>query len=211
MRFKLKLILGLPKSLYFNLYHFPLKVALKFPVLVAPDVKLIGMGKRGSVSIVPGKKIFIGFESSFLLGGRTVWDISNDGKVCFCGTASIGRGCKIIVKGKLEFGDGFWCNADCIINVGKNIKFGKDCHIGWNVMILDGDGHAVNDKSIRYDDIEIGNHVLIAHGVSVLKGSLIPDGCVVAAKGLVSKKISRLNSLIGGFNKILREDITWVE
>lgn len=204
-----KMILGLPKSLYFNLYHFPLKVALKLPVLVAPDVKLIRMGKRGSVSIVPGKRVLIGVESSFLLGGRTVWDISLDGKVCFCGTASIGRGCKIISGGGLEFGDGFRCNADCIINAGKNIKFGRDVHIGWNCTILDGDGHTVNDKQVRYDDIEIGNHVLIAHGASILKGCLIPDGCVVAAKGLVSKKVPKANLLIGGFNKILREDITW--
>lgn len=97
---KLKKLLGIPKSLYFNLYYFPLKTALQFPVILAPDVKLKRMGARNSVKLMDlNKRIFIGYGESFALGGKTYWDISKQGNIVFNGSAMFGKGTQIIVGG----------------------------------------------------------------------------------------------------------------
>ena len=46
----LKKILSLPKSLYFNLKVFPLKTAIKLPILISYDTKIINIHK-GSIII----------------------------------------------------------------------------------------------------------------------------------------------------------------
>lgn len=109
-------------------------------------------------------------------------------------------------------GSNFYCNADCIINAGKKIEFGKDALLGWNVTVIDGDGHTMlhsEQEMPRYDEISIGDHVWLAANSSVLKGSIIRNDSVVAYGGIVSKKIEQPNVIIGGQNKILRTDSNW--
>lgn len=82
-------LLGIPKSLYFNLYYFPLKTALHFPLILAPDVRIKRMGSRKSVKLIdPTKRILIGFGESFALGGKTYWDISDQGSIIFKSSAT---------------------------------------------------------------------------------------------------------------------------
>ena len=96
----LRKLLGIPKSLYFNLYYFLLKTALRFPVILAPDVKIKRMGSRNSIRLMDStKRVLIGFGESFALGGKTYWDISDKGRVVFNGSATLGNGTQIIVGG----------------------------------------------------------------------------------------------------------------
>lgn len=118
----------------------------------------------------------------------------------------------LLTGGGIEFGDHFYCNANCILNAVERICFGDDVLLGWNCTIIDGDGHTIVSEcreTTRHEPIEIGNHVWLASGVTILKGSKIADGGVVAANGCVSKKYESNNLLIGGFNKVLREEISW--
>lgn len=39
----LKKIIGLPKTIFFNMYYFPFYKAIKLPVIVSPDVKLLNI------------------------------------------------------------------------------------------------------------------------------------------------------------------------
>ena len=109
-------------------------------------------------------------------------------------------------------GGNFYCNADCIINAGKKIEIGKDVLLGWNVTIIDGDGHVMlhsEQEMPRYEEISIGDHVWLAANSSVLKGSMIKNDSVVAYGGIVSKKMELPNVIIGGQNKVLRTDSNW--
>lgn len=59
-------------------------------------------------------------------------------------------------------------------------------------------------------DIEIGNHVWIAQGVSILKGAKIPSNCIVGAKSLVNKKFEEVNCIIAGIPaKIIKRGVNW--
>lgn len=84
--------------------------------------------------------------------------------------------------------------------------------MGWRCTIIDGDGHSITSESVcakRHEDIFIGNHVWLASEVTVLKGSHLANGNVVASKGCITKKFKTDNLLIGGCNKILKQNIKW--
>lgn len=199
------------KTIYFNLYYLSFRQALKFPIRVARNTKILNMGKRSSVILQKGCKLLIGLGESFALGGRTGWDIADDGRILFKGDAIVGRGTQIIVNAGacLEVGKNFYCNANCIINAGRSIKIGDDCLIGWNVEILDGDGHKIiQSKKEKYEPIEIMNHVWLASHVMILKGTRIESGCVIAANSCITKSISKKQALVKN-NEILKYNIDW--
>jgi acetyltransferase-like isoleucine patch superfamily enzyme len=92
-------------------------------------------------------------------------------------------------------GSGITCNSRILVH--KCIKIGFDTIIAWGVSILDSDSHYKNwDNSD--EAIYIGNHVWIAHDVSIFKGSIIPSGCIVGSKSLVTKANFAENTLIAG-------------
>ncbi len=208
-----KKIISIPKTIYFNFYYLPFKEAIKLPFRVSYDVKIGKMGRRGCVKIGNlDKHICIGLGASYGMGNTTYWSVSDNAIVEFMGDATFGKGTQIVVDGQLKCGANFYCNANCIINAGKSIIFGDDNLIGWNVTIIDGDGHDVihNGKTgDRYEEIKLGNHVWIAAQASILKGTVLQDGCVVAFGGLASKSYQQENLLIGGTNKIIGENIVW--
>lgn len=207
-----KIILDLPKTIFINLYYLPLKRAIKLPIRVSHDVKIGALGKRDSIKLIDDSRISIGKGGSFALGSNSYWYIGKNGKIIFDGNATFSRGVQIIANGNIKFGKNFWCNANCIINSGKNIEFGNDVLLGWNVNILDGDGHTViysGLESKSYEDIYISHKVWIASGAIVLKGSYLRENTIVAAKGLVSRKFNEENILIGGNNIIIRKDVEW--
>ena len=67
---------------------------------------------------------------------------------------------------------------------------GEDCAISWGCQFLDDDFHELSyEGRAKVDDpkIRIGSHVWIGSRVSVLKGAVIPDGCIVASNSVVGK------------------------
>ncbi len=76
---------------------------------------------------------------------------------------------------------------------------------------MDTDFHKiVKDNEIINPDQEIliGNHCWIGMNVSILKGSVIPDNCVIAACSTITRKLN-LSNCIYLNNSIIKEDITW--
>ena len=73
--------------------------------------------------------------------------------------------------------------------------------------ILDGNAKRINPGG----DIEIGNHVWIGNEVVVLKGSVIPENCIVGARSIVTSSLRATpNSMIAGIPaKVLKTNINW--
>ena len=201
------------KTLFFNFYYLPFKTALSFPFRVAKGVKISDMGSKRSIILKnQHKKVYIGTGSSFALGGKTCWHVSRGACLQIDGDATFGKGSQIIVDGNLQIGDHFYCNANCIINCGNEMKIGNDVLIGWNVTILDGDGHHIAHNNIFkdiYEPVKIGDHVWIASNASVLKGSDIKSGTVVGYGSIISKSMEKDHVLLGGINKVLKDNIDW--
>jgi acetyltransferase-like isoleucine patch superfamily enzyme len=142
--------------------------------------------------------------------------ISNGAAFQTFGDLTIGPGVHISVEpnGILKFGgkrnsseSGITCNAR--IGVSEYVEIGSDSIIAWDVFITDSDWHDVQG-SRKAMPVCIGNHVWISHGVSILKGSIVPDGCIVGAKALIGNKFVDKNCLIAGIPaKVCKRDIQW--
>ena len=103
------ILCSFPKTLRFNLHYFPLKTALKLPVIVSHRTFLRELhGKVTLSETVDTAMVKIGFGDVGHYDrkrSRTIWQVS--GEVNFRGKASIGHGSKISVRGKLELGERF--------------------------------------------------------------------------------------------------------
>ena len=95
----------------------------------------------------------------------------------------------------------------------KEILFGKDCLLAWDIDIMDTDFHKVTQLgSIVNADrkIEIGNHVWIGSRTTLLKGTLILDNIIIAASSLVRGKLTENDSIYAGNPaKLVKNGVSW--
>jgi len=215
----LRYIGGLPKSIYVNLRVLPIKQAIKLPIIVSSKTQLRSLSGKIELAKVKTGVIRIGFGSIQLVDyscDRTILNI--DGKIVFKGKAKIGMGSKIEVasSGILEFGENFINSATTKIICHKHITIGKDCLFGWDSLVMDTDYHTVCDfqnKKLNEDKaIVIGNKVWIGAKSSILKGSNIPYGSVIAFNTVLYSQFYDKNVILGGNPvRVIKKNIMWYE
>ena len=90
--------------------------------------------------------------------------------------------------------------------------------LGPYTAIRDMDGHNIynleNEKKLlpinEASEIKIGNHVWTGAHSSLLKGSELADGCIVAYRACVTKPFQEKNCIIGGVpGTIIKKNIVW--
>lgn len=151
---------------------------------------------------------FVGFMHRY---DRTYLNVR--GRLEFLGKYSIGKGCRFDIgsRAAATFDAGQITAASTFI-IMHGLLVGKECTIAWGCQFLDDDFHDIEyaGKVQKDNKIVIGNSVWIGSNVTVLKGSRIPNGCVVAAGSVVTKAFEKENCLIGGNPaKVLKENVTW--
>lgn len=98
---------------------------------------------------------------------------------------------------------------------GKKITIGEDCMFSAGIYISTTDFHSIIDEATQErlnpaKDVIIGNHVWLAHGVSVLKGSVIPDNVVVGKNSTVAGKLDESHSVyVGTPAKKIKSGVNW--
>jgi len=177
--------------------------------IVANDRVII----RGLKNIKTGGLVHIGMQH---LGFMHKYDhtyLNVSGRLEFTSKCSIGKGCRFDIGKEAEarFGMGIMsANINYIIMHG--LEVGDDFLISWGCEFVDEDFHRLDFEGRKDRDprIVIGNHVWIGANVMVLKGSRIPNGCVVAAGSVVTRVFEQENCLIGGNPaKVIKENVTW--
>ena len=208
---------SLTNTLYFNLTYFPLRMALKLPVFVSSNVKFVRA--KGQVKIngpIGRGMIRLGYGDIPIFDknhSRFLWNVT--GTVIFNGAAYLGHGSKISVDpaGSLSIGNNLRVTAETTIICHKEISLGDDLLMSWEIQIMDTDFHQIIQAGTHInpnDSVQIGNHVWINSRALILKGTVVAEGCVVAAGALLNQKYLEPNSIIGGIPaRILRKDITW--
>lgn len=123
---------------------------------------------------------------------------------------------KMIVNSKSTFN---W-NNKFSVGSGMSIEFGEDCMFAENVTMLCGDCHSIFDVSTGKklnplftnspkDHITIGNHVWVCKNSTILSGSYIGDGSIIAA-GAVVKITANNNTILAGVPaKVIKKNIAW--
>ncbi len=214
-------VLSIIKSIYLNFRVFNYKTAIKLPILVSYNTKLVGI-KKNSIVIDDSLRfgdIRIGFGGIDVVQGSktSLLRVDKGGKIIFSGTAQFSSGISIRIgpNGRLNIGNNFAANKKCSLLCDGNMRIGNDVLLGWEVNIRDSDGHVIYDnitkiKNPIQKNVTIGNHVWIASYVDILKGTEIMDNSVIAYKSCVLSKFDKSNCIIGGYPaKILRENINW--
>lgn len=211
----MRVLLGLPKTIYVNFKYFKFNDAIKFPILLSNKVYLKELkGKIVINSDIKFGMIKIGITNHMFTAINENCMISNSGTIFFYGKATLGNGAKIRNWGNLEFGDGFSSSGNLIIDCKDNVKFGENVLFGWNCCIMDTDNHNIFDinkeKLNSIKPINIGDRVWIGANSSILKGVTILNDTVIASHSVITKSILESNCVIGGLpNTVLRKNITW--
>lgn len=136
----------------------------------------------------------------------------------------IGKNCKISktsfwISGsgnRIEIGDETTVGNDCQFATleGTTIIVGKDCMFSHDIRLRTSDSHSiVNDQGNRINyakNITIGNHVWVGLESLILKGSVIADDSVIAARATVNKQFEQPGCIIAGApaNQV-KENINW--
>lgn len=193
-------ILGLPKTIYFNLRYFSLRDALRLPVFVSHRVLLRNCGGCVQISApLRTRMVQIGFGYVGIFDARysrSIWEV--EGEVNFHGEARLGHGTRISVGrgGTLVFAEKVEITAETAIICQKKISFGEGTLISWENLIMDTDFHHVikNGEIVNHPaEINIGKHVWIGCRCTILKGGAVADNTIVAAGSLITKKFTREN------------------
>lgn len=202
----LEYLISLPKSIYVNLRLLPFKQAIHLPIICRYNVKIISLKGKAILEKSKFGCCQIGFGTVSIFDSayeRTILKINGILKIdrgCFLGTGtrlSIGN------KGLLQLGKGFHSTAKLSITCEDVIRISDNVITSWDVLIMDTDWHSTinivdNRISKCKKPIFIGKNVWLCARAMVLKGSIIPDGCIVGANTVVNKPFEIANTLIAG-------------
>lgn len=95
----------------------------------------------------------------------------------------------------VESGSGI--TARSIILVKKELSIGKDVIIAWDTFITDSDWHYIGGIQ-KTEKTVICDHVWVANGAKILRGSIIGENSIVACGAVVTNSSFSAKSLIGG-------------
>jgi acetyltransferase-like isoleucine patch superfamily enzyme len=185
------------------------KIFHKKTLLLHQNVKL-----KGVKNIDAMEKIEIGIAYNGFIHKTDKTYIHINGKLIIKGKYSIGRGCRfdIAENAIVTIGTGGYMNCNTNLIIMHKLTIGDNCAISWNCQFLDDDFHEISyfERRKSENSIIIGNNVWIGCGAKIYKGTVIPNGCVIASDSIVKGVFHIENSLIGGNPaKVIKEEIKW--
>lgn len=158
------------------------------------------MGGRGKLNnctfLFYGNNNMVHIGKNVYLSGVTFWIEDNNNSIYIGDNTTIGPQTQL---------------AAC---EGSTISIGEDCMFSSSVHLRTTDSHSiVNAEGIRVNpakDIKIGNHVWIGQDVMILKGTEIPDNCIIGAKSIVTSTPKISNTIYcGNPARAIKENVNW--
>ena len=208
-------------TLRFNFRYLPFRQAVHLPIWVSRHVRIRALKGRlyldNQNNEIQTGLIKIGFDRVGIFDNRrsrTIWEVN--GTIRFQGKCFIGHGCKISVakQAELEFGNDFMCTAQSAFVTVKRISFGEGFTISWDCLIMDTDWHTIVDSAHKTINsphpISVGSHVWIGCRTTILKGTTLAPGTIVAACSIITKSSTQPNCIIGKIpQQVIKSHITW--
>lgn len=211
----LEKILSVPKSFYVSYRLTSLKNAFRLPVFVRYNCKIISLkGKLDVNENLHYGILTVGFEQVGIFDKRFERSVLQiDGIVEIAeGAVNIGQGGRICVMsgGRLKFDGDFINTASIEIICNKEISFGRGVLTSWNILVMDTDFHPVRNivnGNVSCPDgrIHICDYVWIGARSIILKGAIIPQGCIVGAGSCCNKKFTEENCLLAGSPAVIKK------
>lgn len=201
----IKYILSIPITIWFNLRYLPFYQAIKIPICISYNTFYNISGRINIHGKVKPAMIRFGFHKvdTCDINSTTSIVIREPGILVFEGTAHIGKGSRISIHGgTLILGNNFAISGCSSINCYSRIVMGKDIQFAWDCLVMDSDTHQIfNEKGeiCNHDqEVIIGDKVWIGCRTTILKGSQIPQNCVIGACSLICGKDFKESTIIAG-------------
>jgi acetyltransferase-like isoleucine patch superfamily enzyme len=110
----------------------------------------------------------------------------------------VGRG------GYIRIGTGTYLNRNTEVIAWREVSIGRDCRIGWDVLIMDTDQHPLPDGFLDNRPVTIGDRVWIGARATILKGVTVGDGAIIAAGAVVTHDVPPGAVVAGPAARIVR-------
>ena len=186
----LRYVVAMPRSLWYNLRLFPLRQAIRMPLLISNRTAFDNIGGKviiecDEVRMGMIKVGFATFQGSNYLCESTRLNIR--GKVIVRGECALGVGSSVEVAegGVLTLGPRFHLGPRSLLVCHKSMSFGRYNRISWCCTLMDTDQHAlVDEEGTRVNPdrpILFGDNVWVGCHVIVPKGVQLSDNTTVAA------------------------------
>ena len=91
--------------------------------------------------------------------------------------------------GRIFISNGTYLNRNAEVISAAQVHIGRDCKIGWDVIIMDTDQHGTGEQPPSARPIWIGDRVWIGCRAIILKGVTIGDDAVIGAGAIVTKDV----------------------
>lgn len=107
------------------------------------------------------------------------------------GNCSFSAGVRLEVgpAARLSIGTGTFINRNAEIIAWKDVSIGRYCMIGWDVLIMDTDQHALPARGLVNRPVRLGDRVWIGARALILKGVTIADGAIIGAGAIVTRDV----------------------
>jgi len=109
--------------------------------------------------------------------------------------------------------------GECAINManemGTELHIGKDCMFSTGIEIWTTDTHPIFDNNGKCINnakahVNIGNHVWVCRKATLLKGTQIPDNCIIGNSAVCTSRLPLPNCIYAGNPcKCVKQEITW--
>lgn len=160
------------------------------------------------VTIKQKRKIF--FKGTLRLEKNVTLDALSIGGISFGSNCSVGKNTRIECSGSLSLlGKGFSCGDNCGLGTDSfygcagGITMGSDVIVG-NFVSMHSQNHNFDDlnvpirlQGVNSNGIFIGNNIWIGAKATILDGTKIGDGSIIAAGAVVKGEFPQ-NSIIAG-------------
>jgi acetyltransferase-like isoleucine patch superfamily enzyme len=138
------------------------------------------------------ERAFDRLDALRVVPGRPAPQVLNEGGRLEAGSIELHPGVRLWAHkgGVLTIGDRTVLHRGAEVIAWERVTIGRDCMVGWDVIIMDTDLHQVGDRPLRNKPVTIGDGVRIGCRSIILKGVTIGDGAVVAAGSIVTRDVA---------------------
>lgn len=211
------------KTIYANFCAFPIRDAIKFPILVYQGTHIEEMGiikfncpiRKGILVI--GKRMFFRNQKTVFINRGTI-EIDGDCEIMGGTTVHILRKCS-----KLHLGENVMIGENVKVLTDTEIKISECTRVAFGCVIIDSEFHFIinittGDVATTRYPIHIGKYNWIGNSSIIKKGTITPDYTIVSNGSMLTKDYSDIplySILMGipaklkvsGFRRIYNDNI----
>ena len=179
-------------------------------------------GKNGQVIhisgtdnvIIIGSNCKITYTSFFINGDHNRIEIGDNNSFIYTYIHIEGNGNTVKVGSDCSFhGRPSYPNT-LFSDEGKSILIHDDAMLAHGIRIRNTDSHCIFDASGNRindaKDVVIGKHCWIGLDAVILKGAVVPNNCILAARTVCTHAFEKEHCIIGGNpSRIIKKGVTW--